>query len=144
MSTISIFNSSCNFKVIINASHSYPPTQQHVQSRIFLQQHNSYIAVPFRPIASSWLIPIHIIWYRIWKLMPMALLFMLYRVLSRCKYNILIIARVQGGAENECNGPGTINFTVNVCPGNVSVGASCSEASYALRRNWARRHTVTA
>ena len=28
------------------------------------------------------------------------------------------------------NGHGTINFTVNVCPGNVSVGASCSEASY--------------
>jgi hypothetical protein len=28
------------------------------------------------------------------------------------------------------NGHGTINFTVNVCPGNVSVGANCSEASY--------------
>ena len=25
---------------------------------------------------------------------------------------------------------GTINFTVNDCPGNVSIGASCSEASY--------------
>ena len=28
------------------------------------------------------------------------------------------------------NGLGTINFTVNIYLGNVSVGASCSEASY--------------